>query len=239
MRKLSFIKFLKPVNFIFLVFLSVTTYGETCDPNLNYESRLTEKYSESAKYSSQWSKSAFGKKVVILIHGLNNPQTLMDDLQVALDDGQTHFISLSLRGHSGDGDDFVNVKPEDWIGQLSTAYCLGLQYAPAQKIHIIGFSLGGAITLSTLHDRKLQVGSVTLLAPAVELPFFSRLIRASEYLPNDWVIPSMNRREFQVYKGSSVALYRGLNHLYQHFQMNKDEHFAQTQRGLVTFWGWG
>lgn len=122
-----------------------------------------------------------GNEGVLLLHGLSSYPGVLDNIAHALHD-QGYWVSVPrLPGHGTDGDDYVRSNARDWVRRAADA--MFELAGRCEKVHLLGFSLGGviALILAGSHD----VASLTLLAPAVTntdrlivlTPLFRHLIK--------------------------------------------------------------
>ncbi|MFO7807349.1 MAG: alpha/beta fold hydrolase [Candidatus Moraniibacteriota bacterium] len=117
----------------------------------------------------QKSKSWKGKNdtVIIIIHGwtanLNQVKPLAEDLNKS---GYTIYAPL-LTGHGTKPEDLNDVKWRTWLEDTKEAILMARKKFPEKKIHLVGISLGG--NLSLLASLECRVEGVTLLGTPIYL----------------------------------------------------------------------
>jgi len=111
---------------------------------------------------------------VLLVHGIQTPALGMLPLARALQTSfpQAHFVLFDLWGH---GLSDAPVVPHDaslFHGLIDTL----LDHLQWPSAHLVGYSLGGALTIGYVASRPSRVQSFTLVAPA-------GLVRSSNFTP--------------------------------------------------------
>lgn len=114
---------------------------------------------------------------VLLVHGLTDSPFLMRDLGDAL--ARTPLVpgrctlvrSLLLPGHGTAPGDLLGVRHEDWAA--ATRYGLESFAGEAARVHLVGFSTGGALGLHWAYRQQaealqLPLSSLVLMSPAIQ-----------------------------------------------------------------------
>ncbi|CCG09354.1 alpha/beta hydrolase [Pararhodospirillum photometricum] len=108
---------------------------------------------------------------VLLIHGLSDtPYSLRDlgDVLAGRDSLCLRVRSILLPGHGGVPGDLLTATAEDW--RQAVRYGVASFAGDVDTVHLVGFSLGGALALDLVlkgAPTTPAVGSLVLLAPAV------------------------------------------------------------------------
>lgn len=184
----------------------------------------------------QWEMAGVGCKPsnthgVLLVHGLTDSPYLMRDLGNALapegpsavpplKNGRCLLLrSLLLPGHGTRPGDLLTVRYQDWLA--ATEWGLRSFAGRAHRVHLVGFSTGGALGLLAAfrqQDKALEppLASLVLLAPAIQAvdpmshhPWLLRVAAWSGLRP--WVDKDPDRdwakyESFALNAGAQIAL---------------------------------
>ncbi|UZR95018.1 alpha/beta hydrolase [Chondrinema litorale] len=165
------------------------------------------------------------KAVFILVHGLNNQAKLMYPFADAIAaEGYSVYVPV-LDGHANDYAKFKVIEKEDWLCNIKSAYEIAL--AEAERLNCplayIGFSLGGLLgSLAKSEGFMPKVEKLILLAPALEMTFFSSLIRPLLRFNLQFGIPSRAPGAYRAHSFMPVKAYKTL------FELKK-----QLDRGVL------
>lgn len=109
----------------------------------------------------------------MLIHGLNNAQVMLDDIERVLKDNGHNVHRLVLTGHKSDAwNDFQNVNAQVWRKDFEKTY----QKMNGDK-HLIAYSLGALTAIySQSFNQSLSFKSQMLFAPALSIPWYTRIV---------------------------------------------------------------
>lgn len=99
---------------------------------------------------------------VLLVHGLFDSAFIMQDIGKKLVEAGYLVRAILLPGHGTVPGALLNVTYEQWLATVQ--YGLQTFKNEVEKVHIVGFSLGGALAL-----LQPNLASYTLLAPAFKI----------------------------------------------------------------------
>lgn len=98
----------------------------------------------------------------ILIHGFTGSPLELDSLANALFEAGYQVSAPVLNGHGGSKDDLRRATANSWVASVQP---IAAEAAKHRPVHLIGFSMGAMI--ASIIAQRIQVSSVTMLAPAV------------------------------------------------------------------------
>jgi len=130
----------------------------------------------------EWGEVPSARKVVLLVHGLNNTPAAMRPLGERLRAlGFTTGI-VALTGH-GDGSMRSIAGFETWIADVRAAARAAMERYPGKPLVALGFSLGAAVILAALEDSAaFPATRLVLLSPAVTLKGYAASLRVVSWL---------------------------------------------------------
>ncbi len=114
-----------------------------------------------------------GPDGVLILHGLTgSPWEVRPLAERFVADGYTVAMPL-LAGHGGSVDALARSRWRDWLS--SARQGMAWLEARCARIHLVGLSMGGALALLLAGQRSaVEPGTLTLLAPALELPIHTQ-----------------------------------------------------------------
>lgn len=134
----------------------------------------------------------------------------MSDVTKVLNANEYSSFVLKLRGHaSSDWEDLISTHKEDWMAQFDHSVCELRKIATNRggNLLVLGYSLGGVIASLGLKKSSSSIADkVILMAPALSLKWFSRLI---PILPN-FSLPSRSDKTHRVHSWLPVKIYQEL-----------------------------
>jgi len=102
---------------------------------------------------------------IMLIHGFGGSTLDVKPLTDVFDSLGVNYYALMLDGHGTNPEDLKDVKHETWIEESFSKYdSLSLKY---EAVSLIGFSMGGAISI--IIASKREVHKLTVLSPYFEV----------------------------------------------------------------------
>jgi len=141
-----------------LIILILTTNCNT----LRKEIAL-EKSEKSKIITSNYKKDP--NECIMLIHGFGGSTVDVKPLTDIFDSLGVNYYSLMLEGHGTNPEDLKDVKHETWIEDSFSKYdSLSQKY---DRVSLIGFSMGGAISIILSSER--EVHKLTVLSPYFEV----------------------------------------------------------------------
>ena len=122
---------------------------------------------------------------VLLVHGLSDTTFIVQDLARALNRRCFLVFGLLLPGHGTRPADMLKVSRKDW--QKTVDYGVRRLGTRVNKVHLIGYSLGGILVADAALNHP-ETTSVTLLSPAINVMLPS-LVWHSQWLRyvTDWL----------------------------------------------------
>lgn len=107
------------------------------------------------------------KGAVLLVHGLNNIPSILDDLSdLFYEMGyNTHYVTL--KGHKPDIQE-TDITEQDWINDLLEEYKKIKQETPQLPVIAAGFSLGALVIMATqsIHYEHFIINRMILFSPS-------------------------------------------------------------------------
>ena len=167
-----------------------TTHGLPCDDNVIDMNAPFELFPLKSRFHENKEKNY--QHGVLLIHGfLDSPYTLHSVAKVYQKQG---FLvrCILLPGHGSTPQALQRIKIKHW--QKTIDHGIKTLQDDCQKIHLCGFSLGGALCYLAL--KKHPIASLCLLAPAFEisnitaitLPFVTKVSQKKWFSKLQWVV---------------------------------------------------
>ena len=160
------------------------------------------------------------KKVALFVHGLNQRPDKMKDLMNVFHKTGYDCYLIQLKGHGSNFNDnlkkdiadskldaFKNAKFNDWLDDFGNVY---------QKIKnnysefvVVGYSLGGLVSLNYLEINKVKVDKIFLIAPSIAIHSLNYSVKFLSFFPT-LVIPSLAPQTYRENKGTPVRAYLSL-----------------------------
>ncbi|MBX2840654.1 MAG: lysophospholipase [Flammeovirgaceae bacterium] len=153
--------------------------------------------------------------VTLVVHGLNNTASIMDDITQELNKNGSDVIQAQLKGHRMNGQAEMNkATVEDWFGDLEEAYEIVVNLSKNNDdipVYFVGFSLGGLLNLVSISkNEKIRYNKMLLFAPAVSLTFFSSAVKLLRLLPSKFLLPNITPKPFKANRFTSIKAYQNL-----------------------------
>ena len=168
--------------------------------------------------SSIWFKSSHfpPKSISIVVHGLNLKPEKMNSIAEVLNDGGSDVLRVSLKGHTGNEEEFKKVTRNDWIKDLLEAYREAREKADGLGVplYFVGYSLGALINLDMMNsypEARIEYDRMILFAPASAVKKTTYLIKAFHLFGSKYVVPSAANENYRANKnGTPLAAYDAL-----------------------------
>jgi len=125
------------------------------------------------EYEWKWGE---GPHDVLLLHGFSGGPSDLRFLGDRLAEAGFSSYALTLPGHGDDRPRLGEMRARDWQEAAREAL-LELRRKAGRPIHVVGFSLGGALAAHLAAHHPEDVSALVLLAPALRLSGSSRLYR--------------------------------------------------------------
>lgn len=177
---------------------------------------------------------------ILLIHGLNNKTSILNDLKNSLESMGYQVTVLTLKGHEGEkGSKIKSAKSTDWINDFAEVWYKIKKSSinSKQKINIIAYSLGAVVTENFFlkHRQEAQwVESATYFAPAFFIKNSSKLfVRTLELLQLKFMV-SVTPKEYRANRFLPVSAYKALFELADNFKaaLLDDKNFITFKRQI-------
>jgi len=127
----------------------------------------------------RWGK---GPHDVLLLHGFSGGPSDLRFLGDRLAEAGFSPLAPALPGHGADRPRLGELSAADWQ-QAAEEALLSLRRRAGRPIHLVGFSLGGALAAHLAANHAEDVQSLVLLAPALRLSGSSRIYREVFRIP--------------------------------------------------------
>lgn len=160
-----------------------------------------------------YSKKESSKGIVIVIHGLNNNPSIMNEQVAILNDLGYHTLTLTLTGHHQNKPETKhNSSKKSWVKDLETAIGEAKNKYPNLKIYNLSFSMGCSITLNYLIEKNDNAfEKLIFFAPAIFLSTYSNLLRLfTPFSFFKFSLPSAIPEGLYAHKSTSVRALKGL-----------------------------
>jgi len=169
---------------------------------------------------------------VLLLHGLTDTPFLMRDLGDFFAARKGCFVirSILLPGHGTGPGDMSRAQYEDWAA--ATKYGINQFKSVARRVHLVGFSTGGALSIYWAYKRAeldVPIASLVLFSPAIRPTGF--LLR-TKILPHvlGYVVRASNLGWTELHDDQDFAKYESFN-LFGGFQIYRlDEEIEKLSR---------
>lgn len=146
-----------------------------------------------------------GKYSALIVHGLNNPSKIMEDLVLLFQRNQTNTYNVRLTGHKNDLEAYKTITMEQWLLDLEEGYKKLVELG--RPIIFCGFSLGALLGLKYLLKPSIKFERLFLFAPAISTHFFTHFIQGTKVLGREHLLPSAIRDDYRANDFNSVAAY--------------------------------
>jgi len=190
------------IGFLLWIWIGLVSLNASADPQACFEpERAVERFRRTT--------SATRLNTVLIVPGLNNaPRSLGALADLLLRNGHD-VVEVALAGHA---DDRRPVTLEQWVCDVIAAAQFAIRQSPGTSISVVGFSLGGTITLEVLDERDdLAPRRLILLAPAVSLRTYGYFLRPILWLRYFGVaLPSLTPEAFRYAASTPLAHYQQL-----------------------------
>jgi len=147
------------------------------------------------------------KSTVVLVHGLNQRPSTMDDFAVTLAGMGHNVYRISLNGHHSDTPQ--SAACAQWGADVSNAIEEAHQHYPHSSISVIGYSLGALATINALsRDTTRRPEAVVLLAPPVALRAIGSLATITQLFPDSsFSVPSLTPARYRLFSTLPMTWY--------------------------------
>lgn len=164
------------------------------------------------------SYNLFPKKAhkLLIIHGLNNNSTCFDPLRKLFQQQGFEIISITLPGHGEKRNEAKDFKA------AFAAFDKKMREAATSSYSVLAFS-HGALYLQLWLEKNphMKPQCQVLLAPALYVQRYEKLVRLFEMLPGFFPIKSFSPKAFRRYQTLKVSEYRLLFEGIRTFQKHK------------------
>ncbi|WP_020532762.1 alpha/beta hydrolase [Flexithrix dorotheae] len=153
--------------------------------------------------------------ITLVVHGLNNTSSIMDDIVRELSENGSEVIQLQLTGHRNNGQSEINKATiKDWLNDLEEAYSTVKNISQNHQnipVYFVGFSLGALLNLvSMTKNEKMRYNKILLFAPALSLTLFSSIVRLLKAFPPGLLLPNITPRPYKANTFTPVRAYQNL-----------------------------
>ncbi len=156
------------------------------------------------------------KKVAILVHGLNNPVSILEDYRRELCALGYECIQAVLAGHSDKPS--CRLLHKKWIGEIKSYY--DKHCKDADETIFVGFSLGGVSGVAGSQCHDIIWDKMILIAPAIRMKWWIQLLTPLHFL-QIVPFPTYDPKKRLLFKYLFVSYLRSLQKLSQHLQAGK------------------
>jgi carboxylesterase len=115
-----------------------------------------------------------GRSGALLVHGFTGTPREMRFLGEAIQRAGRSALGVELAGHGAGGEAVDDFGWQDWLGSCEAGLEQLRRETASPRVHLVGFSLGGALSLLLARRHPEQVASLTLIATPLWLPFYFR-----------------------------------------------------------------
>jgi len=151
--------------------------------------------------------------LVLLAHGLNLNPEKMNSLSLFYNSIGLDVYRPILDGHQGSIESMKKLELGRWIVNSHQHYCQAKSYAQHHSLplYFSGYSLGALIHLYLQEEfDHVHYDKQILLAPAINLPWYANLIKVLYLFGDQFLVPTLNIKDYQAQKGTSIAGYKML-----------------------------
>jgi carboxylesterase len=126
------------------------------------------------------------RTAALLIHGLGGTQFDLGVLHKKLRRANIDTHLLTLPGHGGMPQDLLDVRAEDWLEAVRSAYRDMMQRY--DRVHVIGMCMGALLALAVCAQEEHRRGRLIALAPPIYIdgwatPWYARVRHLLYWLP--------------------------------------------------------
>lgn len=187
---------------LILSFLAVVIHNESVMAREQFDERL------------KWFEPSQGQvsQVALVLHGLNNKPTVMDDLAQFLAARNVASLRATLSGHAGEMEEFKKATRAVWKADVKQAYEIARARAFSLDVPLIlaGFSLGALIASDLVTEGEARFDRLLLFAPAfTPNRSLQRFISIGKPF-SGLVVPSFAPESFRAHSGTPVSAYVAL-----------------------------
>jgi alpha-beta hydrolase superfamily lysophospholipase len=156
------------------------------------------------------------RSITIVAHGLNLKPEKMNSIVTVLNEGGSDVLRVSLKGHTGNEEEFKKVTRNEWIQNIFSAYKEARETADGLGIplYFVGFSLGALINLDLMNsfpETAIEYDRMILFAPALVVKNTSYLVKTFYIFGSNFVVPSAMNKSYRANeKGTPLAAYSAL-----------------------------
>jgi carboxylesterase len=111
----------------------------------------------------------------LLIHGFTGTPREMRFLGEAIQRAGRSALGVRLAGHGTASESLDETTWPDWLASCEAGIAELLEVCRPRRLHLVGFSLGGALALLLARRRPREITSLTLIATPLWLPFYFRV----------------------------------------------------------------
>ncbi len=200
--------------FILLFLFTHNSYGMVCKQPTIHINKLNQ--SKKFKYKKLEVTRVFnGDKngVIILLHGLNDKASSMEQMAGLFQDKGFDVVLGSLSGHRGDVDELLTVNQEEWITDIYNIYCVAASIAQKKSVPLffVGYSFSNLMFLKFINKFSItNIKKMVLLAPSLSFTLKANALKLLFFLPDKTVIPSYNLKIYRANRGTSIAAYKAV-----------------------------
>lgn len=148
---------------------------------------------------------------VLLVHGLNSKPSLMDPLAEELNRTGYGTVQVTLAGHEANSPREFD-SSRQWIADVESGYWSIKKSFPDQPIYALAYSTGAVALLATeAHCSSVQLSGRILLAPAIHLRSYTKLVRLVGPLGYfDLSLPSLAPESIRSSRWVPINMYNAL-----------------------------
>lgn len=148
------------------------------------------------------------KKVAILVHGLNNPVSILENYRRELNAQGYECIQPVLAGHTDKPS--CRLLHKKWIGQIKSYY--DEHCKDADETIFVGFSLGGVSGVAGSQCHDIIWDKMILIAPAIRMTTWIQLLTPIHFL-HIIPFPTYDPKKRLLFKYLFVSYIRSLQKL--------------------------
>jgi|GEM_PF-689835 len=171
--------------------------------------------------------------VVVVVHGLNQRPTSMDTLCGFLRELGFHTYRITLTGHSQLPGRYFSSEP--WIQDLRTALNDVEGRFPNLPVHVIGYSLGGLVSVRVIDTSyTVRPASLILIAPALSLRSIVQSARLLRLFPSTTIsIRNLAPRDYKLFNQTPLFWYENVISIYDETRLIGDSSPLRSTPTLV------
>ena len=140
-----------------------------------------------SQFPFMYSKNTYTKNVAILVHSYTLWPQDMSEWGARLALQGFNVIAPVLEGHSPDSIAMVDVKADDWENDMR--FALDIAHQLGQNVFMMGYSLGGLLTVETDIKYPKEIHAMGLVVPAIgiNIPLASLSCVGKQLIQTDFV----------------------------------------------------